>query len=65
MTETDLYETRRGGAGRAREGPGAPGTGKGWSTGCSAEEGSLKIRKGKNMSYKTVCTDDITKLMMQ
>lgn len=43
-TATDLYVSRREGAGRARENPGAPGTGRGWSTDCLAEEGSLKTQ---------------------
>ena len=42
---TDLYVSRREGAGRARVGPGAPETGRGLSTDCSAEEGSLKTHK--------------------
>lgn len=55
VTATDLYASRREGAGRAREDPGAPGTGRGWSTGCLAEEGSLKInRQTQNMSYNIV-----------
>lgn len=42
-TDTDLYENHREGAGRAREAQGAPGApGKGWSTGCLEEGGSLK-----------------------
>lgn len=40
--KSPLYASRREGAARAREDPGAPGTGKGWSRGCSAEEGSLR-----------------------
>lgn len=39
-----LYESHREGAGRAREAPGGPGTDRGWSTGCSEEEGSLRER---------------------
>lgn len=40
---TDLYENHREGAERAREAPGVPGApGKGWSTGCLGEGGSLK-----------------------
>lgn len=42
--KSPLYVSRREGAGRAREDPGAPGTGRGWSTGCLAEEGSLHER---------------------
>lgn len=42
--KSPLYASRREGAGRAREDPGAPGTGRGWSTGCLAEEGSLHER---------------------
>lgn len=39
--KSPLYVSRREGAGRAREDPGARGTGSGWSTGCWASEGSL------------------------
>lgn len=49
-TDTDLYENHRGGAGRAREAQGAPGApGKGWSTGCLEEGGSLKTQ---NAGYR-------------
>ena len=52
VTATDLYVSRREGAGRARGGPGAPGTGRGWSTGCWAEEGSLLMEETQNMSVQ-------------
>lgn len=42
--KSPLYVSRREGAGRAREDPGVPGTGRGWSTGCWAEEGSRHER---------------------
>lgn len=49
MTVTDLYASRREGAGRARAAQGGPGTGRGWSRGCSAAEGSLR-EAAHNMS---------------
>lgn len=39
--KSSLYVSRREGAETAREDPGAPGTDRGWNTGCLAEEGSL------------------------
>lgn len=42
MTTADLCASHREGVGRAPEGPGAPGRGRGWSTGCLAEEGILE-----------------------
>lgn len=42
--KSPLYASHREGVGRAREDPGGPGTGRGWSTGCLAEEGSLHER---------------------
>lgn len=56
VTATDLYVSRREDAGRAREGPGAPETGRGLSTGCSGEEGSLETHK-HNMSHNLVNTE--------
>lgn len=45
MTASDLCVSRREGAGGALEFPGGSATGKGWNTGCLAEEGSLKMHK--------------------
>lgn len=42
LSATDLCASRTEGAGRAWEDPGGPVTGRDWSTGCSAEEGSLE-----------------------
>lgn len=39
-----LYDSRREGAGGAREAPGAPRKGKGWSTDCWGEEENLRER---------------------
>lgn len=52
MSVTDLYGSRRARAGRAMVDPDAPGTGTGWSRGCSVEEGSLKRQKYKAGSGK-------------
>lgn len=63
MTATDLYASRREGAARAREDPGAPGTGKGWSRGCSAEEGSLKTHTHtKHVTQKNIIQERLLQL---
>lgn len=49
---TDLCASRRGGAGRARAGPGSPGTRRGWSTGCLTGEDSLKTETGIRQALK-------------
>lgn len=49
--------SRREGAGRAWEDPGVPGTGRGWSTGCLVEKGSLTAHKQTQyMSHRVVYT---------
>lgn len=48
---TDLCASRREGAGRAWEDPGVPGTGRGWSTGCLVEKGSLMAHKTHHTSH--------------
>lgn len=42
VTTADLCASHREGVGRAPEGPSALGRGRGWSTGCLAEEGILE-----------------------
>lgn len=55
--KSPLYVSRREGAERAKEDPGVPGTGRGWSTGCSAEEGSLRERVMPRAEPSADCWD--------
>lgn len=48
--------SRTEGAARAWEDPGGPVTGRDWSTGCSAEEGSLEVHRNTLHDVKSCCT---------
>lgn len=52
-----LYGSRRARAGRAMVDPDAPGTGTGWSRGCSVEEGSLHEREMPRAEPSADCWD--------
>lgn len=63
MSVTDLCASRTEGAGGAWEGPGGPVTGRDWSTGCSAEGGSLEVHRNTLHDVKSCCTNTSQSLL--
>lgn len=60
MSVTDLCVSRTEDAGRAWEDPGGPVTGRDWSTGCSAEEGTLEVYRNTLHGVKSCCRHTLT-----